>query len=560
MLRARMANTEAAAPSAVARRKAAAAGRQKTSRRAAGGKSESTRQLEAIVFGGLNFDDGQEAAAEEEDEADVLAKPDDIETEVTADGGASARKRRKRTASDASHVSNASSAPAEMSSAAAPKAEGGAAWVDADDATLTVDLKAQNRRKKLRTNYAEVEIKGDEYEKRLRQQFSKMNGIAHWADPAARRRVAWADSSDEEGGPNIVPSSAKHVLEKDTSGRLRPTEIDVERLKEVPLAEEGKKGKAVIQAVDFHPNSELLLTAGMDKTLRLFAVDGEENPKVSSHFFKGFPIMGAKFLPGGDQIVMTGFDQRMFGLDVKTGQSFRVKNFDSQCYRRFVGPFVSPCPQAGGSRSLRSSGLYAVLADGGAVLLCDARTKLPVRTLRMSSLGASAVFSADREALYTADQESHIYDWDLGTGRCKQRVQDTHSGRITTLALSRITANAPSPVLAVGTMSGNVDLFDAGAPKLSEAPFKSIDNLTTRISGVHFHPEGELLAEFSQFKKLSLRLVHMGTKTVYSNWPPLKSPMGRVSAFDFSPKGGYMAVGNETGRVLLYRLRHYEQG
>ena len=39
--------------------------------------------------------------------------------------------------------------------------------------------------------------------------------------------------------------------------------------------------RAAVQALAFHPAGELLLTAGLDKTVRFFAVDGTKNQKVS---------------------------------------------------------------------------------------------------------------------------------------------------------------------------------------------------------------------------------------------------------------------------------------
>eukprot|EP00928_Gymnodinium_smaydae_P017469 TRINITY_DN16683_c0_g1_i1.p1 TRINITY_DN16683_c0_g1~~TRINITY_DN16683_c0_g1_i1.p1 ORF type:complete len:560 (-),score=121.56 TRINITY_DN16683_c0_g1_i1:69-1748(-) len=531
----------------------------------------STSRLESIVFGaaGLGDEDEDDKAAEvaaeeaaEGEDGDAASGAEEVGAVASRPAQVRAKKRRKLRAAASSKEPAETAAPAP-------------AWVDPDDATLTVDLKAVNRRRKLRRDYDEDEIQGDEYERRLREHFLKLHGGSQWAQRAAADRdggatasAAWASSDDEgPGGGEAVPSSSRGVLEKDTSGRLPPREVDVERLREVRLtpSEGNGKGPCTIQALQFHPNSELMLVAGMDKTLRLFAVDGDENPKVSSHFFKDYPIMGAKFLPSGDQILMTGLDHRLLGLDVRTGQSFRVRPFDAQSYRRFVGPFVGPSAvvaDAGGgcpAGAPRSSQLFALLGDAGSVLLCDMRTKLPVRTLRMSSLGASAAFAHDRESLFTADQEAHLYEWDLGTGRCKQRVKNEHARRVSALALSRPTAFAPTPVLAVGSLSGEIDLFDVSGPKLASTPTKSIGSLVTRVSGVHFHAGGEVLAGFSQFKKQSLRLVHMGTGTVFANWPSARAPLHKVSALDFAPRYGTMAVGNERGKVLLYRLRHYEK-
>lgn len=426
---------------------------------------------------------------------------------------------------------------------------------------MTVDLTARNRTQKLRRDYVETEVDGVEYERRLREQFRKLHGNTNWSEP--NKDAAWDDQSDGEAeADEVVPTSAKHNLaNKGQRGeRLRPQELDVEILREAELVagERGQKGACAIQALQFHPNSELMMCGGMDKTLRFFAIDGDENPRVSSHFIKNFPIMGARFMPSGDQVVMTCMDHRVCGFDVQTGQTSQIKAFDSQGFRRLVGPFVGPSP-GDGPAAQKTSQLYAMLGDAGTMLLSDVRTKMPVRTLRMNSLGAAAVFSCDKEVLYSVDQEAHIYEWDLRTGRCRQRVRDEYASRVSALSLSRITANAPTPTLAVGTLSGNIDFFDVSGPKMSKKPTKSIDNLTTRISGLHFHHQGELMVGFSQFKKDALKVVHMATGTVFANWPPPKCPLNAVSAVDLSREGGFMAIGNERGRVLLYRLSQYEK-
>ena len=63
----------------------------------------------------------------------------------------------------------------------------------------------------------------------------------------------------------------------------------------------------------------------------------------------------------------------------------------------------------------------------------------------------------------------------------------------------------------------------------------------------------------SRWKKDALRLVHTGTMTVFSNWPTSRSPINFVHSMAFSPNGGFFAIGNAKGRVLLYRMHHYLQ-
>jgi U3 small nucleolar RNA-associated protein 18 len=67
----------------------------------------------------------------------------------------------------------------------------------------------------------------------------------------------------------------------------------------------------------------------------------------------------------------------------------------------------------------------------------------------------------------------------------------------------------------------------------------------------------QILAMASRMKKDALRLVHLPSCTVFSNWPTSRSPLGYVHSLAFSPGGGYLAVGNAKGRALLYRLHHY---
>jgi U3 small nucleolar RNA-associated protein 18 len=312
---------------------------------------------------------------------------------------------------------------------------------------------------------------------------------------------------------------------------------------------------AVVQSLQFHPDSELMLTAGLDKTLRIFSVDGNENAKVASYFFKKFPITGAAFTPDGAQVLLTGRDERMWGLDVRTGEAAQILHQSSMQHDKYRGLITGPCPSD--APSLRSNNMYAVRGTAGSLLICDVPSKQPVRTLRMSTPGVAAVFSAEKDAISSADQDCNIYEWDLGTGRCVQRVKAAWATGIESLALRRVTANAATPMLAVGTASGNIDLYDLSRPKLRSEPEKSIGNLTTMVTSLRFHPQGELLLGASKFKKDSLRLMHCATTAVYQNWPTAKTPLNRVTSVDFSREGGLLAMANERGKVLLYQLRHY---
>ena len=66
-----------------------------------------------------------------------------------------------------------------------------------------------------------------------------------------------------------------------------------------------------------------------------------------------------------------------------------------------------------------------------------------------------------------------------------------------------------------------------------------------------------MLMMASRLKKDALRVVHLPSGTVFSNFPPRGAPLHYVHCAAFSPGGGYLAAGNARGRVLLWRLHHY---
>lgn len=47
--------------------------------------------------------------------------------------------------------------------------------------------------------------------------------------------------------------------------------------------------------------------------------------------------------------------------------------------------------------------------------------------------------------------------------------------------------------------------------------------------------------------------------STFSNWPTDRTPLGYVASAAFSPHSGYLAIGNDKGKALLYRLNHYER-
>lgn len=144
------------------------------------------------------------------------------------------------------------------------------------------------------------------------------------------------------------------------------------------------------------------------------------------------------------------------------------------------------------------------------------------------------------------------YRFDLRTKKCVDKFRN-EDGTITSYV------SVTSRFLAVGAESGVVNFYnEKSRPFEQRTPIKSIMNMQTSIDYMKFNPTGDILAMSSRREKDSLKLVHVPTQTVFSNWPTNKTPLGYVWSLDFSPGSKFMAIGNDKGKCLLYKLNHFD--
>ena len=88
---------------------------------------------------------------------------------------------------------------------------------------------------------------------------------------------------------------------------------------------------------------------------------------------------------------------------------------------------------------------------------------------------------------------------------------------------------------------------------------KSFKNLRTPVSALEFNSSSEILAMASSAISNAVKLVHVPSLSVFSNFPEFASKSIRaVRQLGFSPNSGYFHVGNNVGNALLYRLNHYK--
>ncbi|GAX80986.1 hypothetical protein CEUSTIGMA_g8421.t1 [Chlamydomonas eustigma] len=471
------------------------------------------------------------------------------------------------------------------------------AWNDPDDVRLKVNVADQARLRKLRSNEKQTILNGVQYEAALRKQHSILNPRTSWAKQktassthqhTASLAIGYgAVGSDEETTEVAEGLDAASLATQagwllgnsrgSSSRRVRALpagRLETSRMKD---ANQQDPQEAVVRSCEFHPSGELLMTAGLDKRIRIFQVDGVRNPRVQSVFLEDCPVQQAAFAKGGAEIIAVGRRPHFYVYDLAAGHVERVAGPSGFKLKSLESFAVTP----GGDASCGPAGpLMAVLGDQGNIPLISLRSRQWITTLKMSGSVRSASFSADGNQLITGGGDGILYCWDMRTRRCMGQMVDCGNKDSAALALSR-----DNRYLATGSASGVVNVYrqdkcwSSTALSATEAvhsheqktmmlpgsllrplmpsPLKEVMNLTTTVDTLAFSPDAQILAMASRLKKDSMRLLHVPSMTVFSNWPTSRSPLHYVHSLAFSPNGGFLAVGNAKGRVLLYRLHHY---
>jgi U3 small nucleolar RNA-associated protein 18 len=481
-----------------------------------------------------------------------------------------------------------------------------AAWHDADDEGVAVDLAGTARLRKLRVDREETVVSGAEYQERARSRLSAAAGVSAgespaWAlAPSQRKRKGrrsgggGAGAGGSSGGADGEGGSSGEEEEKDgdeleqllrragpltqRSSALPTGKLAVTRLRDANAA---APARAVVQALGWHPEGTLLMTAALDANLRFFRIDGRKNVCVSTVLVRDLPITSAAWSGDGGEVIATGRRPFFYTYDVGGGALHRVPRLLGRNEKSLESCVVSP------GQPSSSTSLIAFLGSGGNIICASAATKSWVANLKMNGDVRAAAFSAgptgggrgagplDYAELLSTGTDGVVYVWDLRTLTCRGKHADEGAGAggSTSIAVTRDGSR-----YAVGSASGVVNTYKAAtaldrpasaSSLLFEAlprptPDRTIDNLSTSISTLAWGPggdgSGDLLLAASQRTHDALKLIHGGAGRVFSNWPTDRTPLNYVTAASFSPGGAYLTVGNDKGRVLLYRLHHYGRG
>lgn len=340
-----------------------------------------------------------------------------------------------------------------------------AAWMDPDDATLSVSLASQKRLRKLRDTPNEDAVGGAQYEARLRREFERINPAPEWAAKAKtrqrerkRRRASGSDgepghdseADDEGAGMKDLLSRTNGIVSGESKTALEKGIISVVRLRD---ANQSAKAEGQIKALSFHPSPRVpvLMTASSDRRVRLFnvrlatldgsalsiadmvcvyQVDGHTNPHLQTIHIPELLVTNASFHPNGSTLLLTGPRPFYYTFDLQSGSTSRSP-------RGLWG--FNPATQVSQAADMGmehcafdpSGNVLAVTGRRGYVHLIDWRSGAAqvVGSVKMNS-GVQSLWwnrhpgSDASSELMTLGSDAEVYVWNVGERRCVKRWRE----------------------------------------------------------------------------------------------------------------------------------------
>ncbi|VDN92314.1 unnamed protein product [Brugia pahangi] len=387
------------------------------------------------------------------------------------------------------------------------------AWQDEDDIVeeAVVEVPLHQRKMQIRkaTDALNQKLTPKEYEGRLRQLFCHSSGAAPaWSQFSlcGKKETQHAESDDDDlqdAVREITTFTGKCVT---GSRSLTKSVISVKRVNNITHGH--RFGKKPMRALQFHPSRKVLMCAGENGLLSLF-------------------------------------EKSLFCYDLMDAKVMQMRTpYGTKMTKMHMGRF-----------SLSSDGKYiAVLAYNEVHILTSVSSEYIGVLTASAKIASVQFFPNDSSTIFALEENGQVLIWNIRKLKEQQAFYDEGSVKGTVI---RISENGQ--YIACGSSTGIVNLYDSADVLKSSLPrpVKALDNLTTSIDCMAFNNDSQILSVSSSVKNNSIRLMHVGSRTVYTNFPPRAVSLGKVTVTDFSPKSAYMGVGDDKGFLSLFRLSHF---
>ncbi|EHB05256.1 U3 small nucleolar RNA-associated protein 18-like protein [Heterocephalus glaber] len=388
-------------------------------------------------------------------------------------------------------------------------------WVDEEDEDEEmVDMKNNRFQKDKMKNASESKLSKEKLQGRLKEEFQHvMGGVPAWTETSKRKTSS--DDSTEEDEDDLLQRTGNFLS---TSASLPR---GILKMKNCQHANAEQPTTAQISSVQFHPCAQVVMVAGLDNAFSLFQVDGKTNPKIQSIYLEKFPIFKACFSVNGEQVLATSTHSKVLYIyDMLAGKlipGHQVRGLNERIVRSFE---LSP-----------DGSFLLINSIAGYSHLLSMKTKELIGSMKSNGRVSSSTFTSDSKKIYTYSGDGEVCVWDVNSRKCLNGFVDEGSLHGLSIAASR-----NGQYVACGSCCGVVNIYnqDSCFQETNPKPIKAIMNLVTGVTSLAFNPTTEILAVASEKIKEAVRLVHLPSCTVFSNFPVVKKNISHVQSIDFS--------------------------
>uniref|UniRef100_A0A182JZQ6 Uncharacterized protein n=1 Tax=Anopheles christyi TaxID=43041 RepID=A0A182JZQ6_9DIPT len=399
-----------------------------------------------------------------------------------------------------------------------------AVWHDSDDD----DLEDSANMKRNKFTYEELpeQLTND----RRRKQFEQIVGKPKWAD---LDRVQEPDSDDE------MLQTVGHVVKGTPSQGIPKGMIELKKLKNLNRE---TKTEGEITSISFHPTSMVAIITGKHGLVSIVAVDGVRNEKLHTIWLPKMRIVCSRLSPDGNEVIFGSYRKFYHVYNLINGQSdtLKIPDQDTWLMKNFR---ISRC-----GKYLASAGEF------GEVHLMSAKSKEVLKTIQLRYPCQSLAFTPDSRYLLCHSNDTEVSVYSLEQGRIVNVFLDDGCVNGSCIAIC-----PNGQFVATGSRQGIVNVYslDETLTQKHPVPLNVFNNLTTYIDSLSFNATSELLLIASSTVKNAVKLIHLKSGSVFRNFPLHMTHLGHVTMAEFSPSGGYLALGTKESTVLLFRVKHY---
>lgn len=460
------------------------------------------------------------------------------------------------------------------------------AWNDSDDENIKINIYQNKRLRKLKRSYEETDMIGTEYCKRLRTQFEKIYPRPEWIDvPASEQESDDSEvDNDEENDESqvndynallrLLKESNKYMANVDKSSKIMPTDkLTVQRLKDANFKQLSKSG---IQSISYHPrNHNLIMTAGYDKSIRMYHLDNNQNNIIQSVFLKGTPIQSCQFysevskdviknckfkqsqnnnivFASGRRRYMHKWDLNEINNSNNIGISkisrLQGQEFSQKSYEKFKLGHIF---EKEGTDGLKSHGIVALVGSNGYVNIVNATTGQLYTFLKISghlidiAIDYKPSTSNGIDTIIIAiNKQGEVYEFNVSKN-CNNKVErywkDPSVFNVTTIAIGGgyMSDSYLHPVKDIVFNIKNGKMFN----NLRSSKWLAIGLESGHVS----------LYDMNKIRQDSKKIVNLGNVTpeTHDSFRVIDNVLTSISQLEFSHDGQILAIVSRTNKDCL---------